>query len=36
MTTLSINDLPHTDTLRRGAMSSIRGGVATITVPPNA
>lgn len=35
MTTLTINDLPHTDTLHRDAMSSIRGGIATITLPPN-
>ncbi|MGT2471880.1 hypothetical protein [Paraburkholderia terrae] len=35
MTTLSINDLPRTDTLHRDAMSSIRGGIATITLPPN-
>jgi hypothetical protein len=35
MTTLTINDLPRTDTLHRDAMSSIRGGIATITLPPN-
>jgi hypothetical protein len=35
MTTLTINDLPRTDTLYRDAMSSIRGGIATITLPPN-
>ncbi|SAK68164.1 hypothetical protein AWB78_02563 [Caballeronia calidae] len=35
MTTLTINDLPRIDTLHRHAMSSIRGGIATITLPPN-
>ncbi|WP_050455598.1 hypothetical protein [Candidatus Burkholderia verschuerenii] len=35
MTTLTINDLTRADTLHRDAMSSVRGGIATITLPPN-
>ncbi|SAK56852.1 hypothetical protein AWB77_01765 [Caballeronia fortuita] len=35
MTMLRIHDLPRSDTLPRGAMRSIRGGIATITLPPN-
>jgi hypothetical protein len=33
-TTLTIADLPRVDTMHRGAMSAVRGGIATITLPP--
>ncbi|MDR5759697.1 hypothetical protein [Caballeronia sp. LZ035] len=35
MPTLTITDLPRTDALSHATMSSIRGGIATITLPPN-
>ena len=33
MTTLTITDLPRVDTMRREAMSAIRGGIAHVTLP---